>query len=69
MIVDFYCPEESLIIELDGAGHFTSAGSAVDVNRDWHLQRPGFRVLRFENKEVLTDPEGVLISIQQHFRR
>jgi very-short-patch-repair endonuclease len=33
-IVDFYCPSEKLVIELDGANHFTNSGSNADFIRD-----------------------------------
>jgi very-short-patch-repair endonuclease len=51
-IADFYCPSEKLIIELDGAHHYTPEGIAKDSERDNHLEEMNIRVLRFENKEV-----------------
>jgi very-short-patch-repair endonuclease len=68
-IVDFYCPEEKLIIELDGQGHFQLSGEANDAERDSILKSMGFRVLRFENKEVFNRLDSVLEIIQSHFRR
>lgn len=64
-IVDFYCPSEKLIIELDGAHHYTSAGFEADIERDKKLQGLGFKVLRFENIEVFKDLEGVLNEISK----
>ena len=65
-IVDFYCPSAKLIIELDGQGHFTSEGKSYDSIRDARLQELGFIILRFENKELFKNPEGVIHIITQH---
>jgi very-short-patch-repair endonuclease len=66
-IVDFYCPSEKLVIELDGAGHFTVSGEAHDVVRTDYLNSLGLRVLRFENRSVLQQVDGVLAAIQAAF--
>ncbi|GAB3226086.1 hypothetical protein GCM10027346_07990 [Hymenobacter seoulensis] len=51
--MDFYCPAENLVVELDGAGHFTASSEAQDAERDTYLINLGLKVLRFENKLVL----------------
>ena len=68
MIVDFYCPEERLIIELDGDDHFSTGGAEADRIRDAKLEALGFQVLRYENCEVFEQLESVLLDIKQHFR-
>lgn len=62
-IVDFYCHESRLCIELDGAPHFTVAGRERDVRRDQILESKGFRVLHFENELVLKDLESFRLNI------
>ena len=59
-IVDFVCLELSLIIEADGGQH---ADSISDQQRDAHLTRKGFWVLRFWNNDVLQNPSGVFETI------
>lgn len=54
---DFQCREANLIVELDGASHEDRAEQ--DALRTAVLERCGFRVLRFDNELVLTDPGGV----------
>ena len=54
-IMDFYCPEEKLAVELDGAPHFTEVGKLGDQERDVILHSYGIRVLRFEKREVKED--------------
>ena len=51
-IVDFCCPSEHLIIELDGDPHGKYHKIQEDENRDKYLQSLGFTVLRFENRFV-----------------
>ncbi|NEO88415.1 MAG: endonuclease domain-containing protein [Spirulina sp. SIO3F2] len=58
-IVDFYCPKLKLVIEVDGAGHFTEEAEAYDEKRTEILEGYGLRVLRFTNDEVLNSFEGV----------
>jgi predicted helicase len=66
-IADFYCSEEKLVIELDGAEHFTSQGSAYDAKRTEFMNQYGVRVLRFENKDVFESLDAVLKVIQDAF--
>ncbi|GAA4371433.1 endonuclease domain-containing protein [Hymenobacter saemangeumensis] len=62
-ILDFYCPEKKLVVELDGAGHFTSAGNLHDATRTELLAQHGIHVLRFENKLIWSDLASVLHAI------
>lgn len=59
-IADFYCHEHKLIIELDGSQHHTEAGKAKDAQRDAFMAQQGLRVLRFDNRQMLTETEAVL---------
>ena len=60
-ILDFYCPELKLAIELDGGQH--SEGAARDANRSAALEKLDITVLRFWNNDVLAQTEAVLESI------
>lgn len=68
-ILDFYCPGEMLAIELDGQEHFTLSGSLKDQVRDDYFNTLNIKVLRFENKEVFDNLEGVLEEIKQNFKK
>ncbi|MGC4120430.1 MAG: endonuclease domain-containing protein [Myxococcales bacterium] len=57
-IVDFYCRERNIAVELDGPIH--EQQEAYDAERTTHLSRWGIRVVRFTNEEVLTDPQRVV---------
>ena len=63
-IADFVCLEKMLIIEVDGAYHFTNAQMESDAYRTEELEQFGFRVLRFTNEEVIFDTEKVINKIK-----
>ena len=66
-IIDFYCAEERLAVELDGQPHFTFAGSESDNERTKYLNSLNIRVLRFENKFVFEQLDLVVEEIRKHF--
>jgi very-short-patch-repair endonuclease len=66
-IVDFYCPEEKLAIELDGGIHDDPIQSANDEERTKRLNELGCRVIRFKNSEVFADIVSVLFAIEAEF--
>ena len=66
-ILDFYCVEEKLCIELDGAYHFTEEGLLHDAKRDEYLKQKGIRVVHIENQHVFDRHEDMLELIMDHF--
>ncbi|HMV09221.1 MAG TPA: endonuclease domain-containing protein [Cyclobacteriaceae bacterium] len=67
-IVDFYCPAERLVVELDGQYHFEHDGEIRDEIRTKYLESLGIRIVRFENYEVFETVEEVLGKIKLSFR-
>jgi very-short-patch-repair endonuclease len=65
-IVDFYCPQYLLAVELDGQIHFNPVNEDRDIKRTEYINSLGIRVLRFENKEVFERTELVLEKIKQN---
>ncbi len=63
-IADFACPNAKLVIELDGASHDDRLEQ--DAARDEHLRQFGWTTLRFSNRELTQNPEGVWLEIQRH---
>jgi len=55
-IVDFYCAEKGLIIEIDGDTH---ADSQTDAARTEYLNSLGYRVIRCPNRDIIHNVEGV----------
>lgn len=68
-ILDFYCTTERLCVELDGAGHYTDEGIEYDKQRTAYINSLNIKVIRFENKEVFENLEGVLAEIVNNFRK
>ncbi len=66
-VLDFYCPDERLGIELDGSVHDDPLRRQYDAKRQAELEAFGVRVLRFENREVLQTPGVVAAAIAAHF--
>jgi very-short-patch-repair endonuclease len=62
-IVDFVCLAKKLVIEIDGKQHVTQAARRYDAERSRRLNAHGFRILRFRNQDVLTQPDAVLETI------
>jgi very-short-patch-repair endonuclease len=62
-IVDFYCAAVQLVIELDGAQHLDADAQACDCQRTQVLEALGLRVLRFDNRQVLTETDEVVEAI------
>ena len=63
-ILDFYCVEMKLAIELDGDYHYQSLVDSHDYERDKFLEsRYGIKTLRFENRIVFEQPEAIVQAI------
>jgi very-short-patch-repair endonuclease len=62
-IVDFYCPKANLVIELDGGQHYSERGQAKDRARDDVLRKMGIKVLRFSDREIFENMDGVMQGI------
>lgn len=59
-VVDFFCPEAKLIVEVDGGQH---ADDTSERTR-WLIDH-GYRVIRFWNNDVLANTDGVLLKIRE----
>ena len=65
-IVDFYCFELCLVIEIDGVYHSDADKSLSDKCRDKALMEYGLTILRFAEQDVRKDMENVLRTIEAH---
>ena len=68
-VVDFYCPVLKLAVEIDGDSHFEEGVEAYDQQRQAFIENFGIRFLRFTNREVFENLEGVLEAIRQSVKR
>ncbi len=62
-IVDFYCTELNLVIEIDGYSHEDEAQQVYDLNREAELKRHNLEIIRFTEQEVRKDMENVLRTL------
>jgi very-short-patch-repair endonuclease len=62
-VLDFYCAELGLAVELDGGQHFSDEAQHKDAERSRYLGTRGIRVIRFSNHEVLLQMPEVLAEI------
>ena len=67
-IVDFYCREMKLVIELDGDSHFQYNSIEYDEQRTRYLNSLGLTVLRFTNNDIYNNLEVVLEKITDYVR-
>ena len=64
-IVDFYCPEQSLVIEVDGDSHANADQIVRDQLRDKYFQSLGLRVIRYFNNDIVKNLAGVLEDLAE----
>jgi very-short-patch-repair endonuclease len=62
-VLDFYCPELKLAIEIDGDSHYMPGAQEQDKVRQEQIEALGIRFLRFTNDEVCTNIDGVCQSV------
>ena len=63
-IVDFYCKEVGLVIELDGLSHQSSEVMDLDERKQSYLESIGLKVIRFEDEDVIRDLPNVMRVIE-----
>ncbi len=68
-VMDFYCPELKLGIEVDGESHDNEDAKKYDARRQRRIEREGIRFLRFTDHEILTNPDKVVQKIQDEVMR
>ena len=68
-IVDFYCAQAHLVIEVDGWQHYETDGLEKDAARTACLERHGLRVLRFLNYEINNNFHHVCETIDAAVKR
>ena len=67
-IVDFYCFQAKLVVELDGSQHYEPETIEYDRKRTQFLEGQGLNVLRFSNLDVMREFRGVCETIDMVVR-
>ena len=68
-IVDFYCAEAKIVIELDGSQHFDDANIERDSIRTAFLEGYGLSIIRIPNNEIFKNFQGVCAYIDLKVRQ
>jgi very-short-patch-repair endonuclease len=64
-VVDFFAPDSRIVIEIDGDSHYEDDAIEYDKIRTNYFESCDITVIRFTNKEVMKNLEGVLIIIAE----
>lgn len=64
-VIDLYCAEAKLVIEVDGGQHDFDGFREKDAERTSYLENQGLKVIRFWNNEVMENIMGVLEAIRE----
>ena len=62
-IVDFYCHQARLVVELDGSQHYSPEETEYDKKRTAYLETQGLKVVRFSNLDILRNFQDVCEAI------
>ncbi|MDE2852826.1 MAG: endonuclease domain-containing protein [Chloroflexota bacterium] len=65
-IVDFYCRQAQLVVEVDGSSYHSTEAAKYDNQRTQFLNDLGLIVLRFSNEQVIYETDTVLNTIAEH---
>ena len=68
-IVDFLISSSNLVIELDGSQHWNEENKENDKKRDEYLKKMELTVLRYSNKEINENFDGVCADILKHIKK
>src|SRR4030066_1095353 len=62
-IVDFYCPQVKLCVEIDGGTHYEAIQACYDAARTTFLEQHSYKVIRFTNDDVRLNINAVIDEI------
>ncbi|RCW28061.1 very-short-patch-repair endonuclease [Ciceribacter lividus] len=68
-IADFAWLSARVIVEVNGDSHETDQGRAHDLRRDAFLRGQGFKVIRFDNHQVIDNPDYVFVTLETSLKR
>ena len=68
-IVDFFCRELMLAIELDGYTHTFEEVADRDEKKEKRLRAVGVRIIRFKDNDIMNNMEGVMKEIEDRVKK
>jgi very-short-patch-repair endonuclease len=64
-VIDFYCPELKLAVEVDGDSHYVKDAEEYDKERQDYIEQFGITFLRVANNDIYKNLNGVLTTISE----
>ncbi|MBI2095125.1 MAG: endonuclease domain-containing protein [Candidatus Omnitrophica bacterium] len=64
-VVDFYCPQAKLVVEVDGDSHFTDESQKYDRQREEFIRSLNIKIIRFTNLDIHRSINEVLEAIRR----
>lgn len=68
-IIDFYCPELKLALEIDGSVHDTVDAKIYDFKRQMHIEEFGICFIRIRNEDVLGNANKTIVRIEEMIKK
>jgi len=68
-VVDFYCPELKLAIEVDGDSHYIEDAKLSDRERQIKIETFGIQFLRFTNREIYENLQEALLRLMERIKQ
>ena len=68
-IIDFYCAEAKLLIEIDGSSHLEKEQQGYDQARTEYLEARGYKAIRFTNDNVRYNIHAVVTAIMEEVEK
>jgi len=65
-IVDFFCAELNLILEIDGTIHGEGDNPDKDKSRESYFKKFGFRIKRYSNEQVLKYTDTIYVDLKEY---
>jgi len=63
-VVDFYCPELKLIVEIDGGIHFEERNIAADEEREQYFEKLELKMVRYNNLDIIQNIDNALENLK-----
>jgi very-short-patch-repair endonuclease len=67
-ILDFFCPQAGLAIEIDGDSHYQTGRPGYDAERSKKIDSHGIKIIRFTNNEIYDSLDGVVDQILKQLK-
>ena len=68
-VIDFYCPELKLAVEIDGASHSVPGKKQYDIKRERYLEKFNINFIRIKDEELFGNPNKAFMKIEEGVKR